>query len=91
MWKGRPVVASRVGGLADQVTHGVDGLLLVDPGDLPAFGAAVRSLLDDPEPARVMGCAAHEHVRRTSLGAHSLLRYLDLLTTLDGRAAEGRR
>src|SRR5215207_10696060 len=47
MWKGRPVVASRVGGIQDQVVDGETGLL-VDPGDLAAFGRAVRRLLDDP-------------------------------------------
>jgi trehalose synthase len=31
MWKGRPVVASRVGAIQDQVTDGVSGLLLDDP------------------------------------------------------------
>src|SRR4029450_5427773 len=48
MWKGRPLVASRVGGIQDQVIDGETGLLLEDPSDLSAFGAAVSFLLDDP-------------------------------------------
>src|SRR6185437_16999883 len=51
MWKGRPVVASAVGGLQDQVIDGVTGRLIGDPADLAAFGAAVQSLLDSPKEA----------------------------------------
>jgi trehalose synthase len=38
MWKARPVLASRVGGIQDQITHDRSGLLLDDPSDLAAFG-----------------------------------------------------
>jgi trehalose synthase len=43
MWKGRPVVASAVGGIQDQIEDGITGLL-VAPHDLPAFGAKVSAL-----------------------------------------------
>ena len=62
MWKHRPVVASRVGGIQDQIAHGESGLLVDDPGDLAAFAAAVERLLDDPAAARRMGEAAHRRV-----------------------------
>ena len=39
MWKGRPVVATRVGGIQDQIEDGRTGCL-VDPHDLAAFGDA---------------------------------------------------
>ena len=54
MWKGRPVVGSAVGGIQDQIADGT-GILLPDPADLPAFGRAVRTLLDDPELAARIG------------------------------------
>ena len=41
MWKGKPVVASRVGGIQDQIVDGESGLLLDDPGDLDEFAAAL--------------------------------------------------
>lgn len=41
---GRPVVASRCGGLTDAVRHDVDGLL-VPPGDAKELAGAVESLL----------------------------------------------
>jgi trehalose synthase len=79
MWKGRPVVASRIGGIQDQLVHGESGLLLDDPRDLAAYGAAVTELLRDPERAELMGARARERVRERFLSARSLLDYLALL------------
>ena len=50
MWKARPVVATRIGGIQDQIVDGETGLLLDDATDLPAYGAAVTSLLSGPGP-----------------------------------------
>jgi len=44
---GVPVVASRLGPLADRVRDGVDGLL-VPPGDVEAWRAALQRLVDEP-------------------------------------------
>ena len=82
MWKRRAVVASRIGGIQDQIEHGVSGLLLDDPADLEAYGAAVLDLLASPERAAAMGDAAHERVRDRFLGTHSLLDYLALFERL---------
>lgn len=60
---GRAVVASDIGGIPEQITHGVDGLL-VPPGDAPALREALRSLLEDPELAGRLGKAAAARVRR---------------------------
>jgi trehalose synthase len=76
MWKARPVVASRIGGIQDQIVHGESGVLLDDPHDLAAYGAAVNDLLTDPEKAKQMGERARERVRDRFLSARSLLDYL---------------
>lgn len=90
MWKGRPVVAGRVGGIQDQIVDGESGLL-VDPADLPAFGAAVVGLLLDPERARRMGAAAQERVRGDFLGARHLEQYVALFEPLLGGHAAAAR
>ena len=82
MWKGRPVVASRIGGIQDQIQHGETGLLLDDPRDLAAFGALVGRLLDDAAGAAEMGRRAQEAVRDHFLGPRHLMQYAELLTTL---------
>ena len=85
MWKGRPVVASRIGGIADQITDHEDGLLIDDPTDLDAFGGAVRLLLEDPDLAARLGEAAHQHVEDEYLGDRHLERYAQLFATLPER------
>ena len=82
MWKGRPVVATAVGGIQDQIVDGETGALLADARDLDAYGAAVRALLEDPDRARRMGEAAKARVRDRFLGARSLLDYLNLISRL---------
>jgi trehalose synthase len=79
MWKARPIVASRIGGIQDQVEHGTSGLLLDDPRDLAAYGAAVTELLSDPGRADQIGARARERVRERFLSTRSLLDYLQLV------------
>jgi trehalose synthase len=78
MWKARPVVASRVGGIQDQIVDGENGVL-VDPGDLPGFGAAVSRLLGDRGEASRVGAAAQARVREQFLGVRHLTEYVELL------------
>jgi glycosyltransferase involved in cell wall biosynthesis len=54
---GRPVVASRVGGLAEAVRDGETGLL-VPPRDTAALRTALERLLGDPELRARLGAAA---------------------------------
>ncbi len=67
MWKSRPVVATAVGGIADQVTDGESGLLINDPADLDGFSSAVRRLLADAPYARRLGDAARARVHESFL------------------------
>jgi trehalose synthase len=78
MWKARPVVASRIGGIQDQIVDGEHGLL-VDPTDLAAFGAALLRLLDDPELADEMGRNARQRVTDHFLGVRHLTQYATLM------------
>jgi trehalose synthase len=82
MWKSRPVVASRVGGIQDQITDGQDGLLLDDPYDIEALGALLRRVLADPELAAGLGAAAHTRVLDEFLGDRHLEQYGELFSRL---------
>ena len=78
MWKARPVVASRIGGIQDQIIDGVTGVL-VPPQDLDAYSDALISLLSDSARATQIGLAAQIRVRDLFLGSRHLGQYLDLL------------
>ena len=61
MAMGRPVVASRIGGLPDIVVDGETGLL-VPPGDWRALQQAIQRLLDDPALRERLGAMAKQRV-----------------------------
>lgn len=84
MWKGRPVIASAVGGIQDQIVDGECGVLLDDPADLAAYGAAVTRLLADPEGAARMGAAARQRVIDRFMASRQLMQYVALLDRLIG-------
>jgi trehalose synthase len=89
MWKARPVVASAVGGIVDQIEHERSGLLLDDPRDGVAFGAAITRLLGDPVEAQRLGHGGRERVREQFLSDRSLIDYLKLMAPLVGAQLEG--
>lgn len=61
MSMGKPVIATRSGGLADVVVDGETGLL-VAPGDPHDLREAMQSLLDNVEQREHMGVLAKQHV-----------------------------
>jgi len=61
MAHGKPVVATRVGGIPELITEGVTGHL-VDRGDTGAMSASILKLLDDPALRARMGEAGRETV-----------------------------
>jgi trehalose synthase len=82
MWKGRAVVASRIGGIRDQIVHGKSGLLLSDPRDGREFGRALAELAHNVDRARQIGAAAHESVQEHFLGSQHLGRYFEVISRL---------
>lgn len=60
---GLPVVASRIGGLAEVVDHGTTGLLS-EPGNVSALSNALRFLLQQPAARRAMGHAGQQRATR---------------------------
>jgi glycosyltransferase involved in cell wall biosynthesis len=61
MIMGRPIIASRIGGLTDIIVDGQTGLL-VPPGDPQALREAIQRLLDDPERRECMKMVARQRV-----------------------------
>ena len=82
MWKSTPVVASRVGGIVDQIDHGVHGLLVDDPHDLAGFGRAVETLLRDPEMTLELGLNARARAAAEFLGDRHLEQYADVFRSV---------
>jgi trehalose synthase len=85
MWKGRPVVASAIGGIAEQIVD-EHGLLLDDPADLAHFGRATSRLLEEPKLAAKLGANARARAHAEFLPDTHLERWADLLQSLPIRA-----
>jgi trehalose synthase len=86
MWKARPMVASRVGGIQDQIEDGVSGVLIDDPTDLEAVAHAVDDFISDPARAAEVGKAARQRVIENFLGTRSLVQYMHLIEPLLGES-----
>jgi trehalose synthase len=91
MWKARPVVASRIGGIQDQIRDEREGLLLGDPTDSTAFVTALRRLLGEEDLAVQLGAAARLRVLDQYLGDRHLEQYVELFTRLVGEGRADRR
>lgn len=82
MWKGKPVIGSKAGGIAAQIVDGVTGYT-VHSVEGAAFRA--RYLLNNPGVIQRMGGAAREHVRRNFLITRHLIDYLTLVKLFANR------
>jgi trehalose synthase len=91
MWKTRPVVASRVGGIRDQIDDGKSGLLISDPRNMLEVGSAVVGLLSEPDRARRIGLAARASVQQRFLSPQHLQRYFEVIRRLVSRQAHATR
>jgi trehalose synthase len=90
MWKARPTIASRVGGIADQIEDGRSGVLIDDPRDLDAFAGALSGLLLDGDGAARMGREARRRVRERFLAPRQLEDEARILGELIGGGASPR-
>jgi glycosyltransferase involved in cell wall biosynthesis len=89
---GKPIVATKVGGIPEAIEDGVHGIL-VPPRDEAALAAAIGGVLGDPNGGSEMGARARDRCRREfSLGrtVESLQQlYEELHSLRDGNLATG--
>src|SRR3954468_5813470 len=81
LWKSRPTIAGRAGGLVTQV-NGETGWLVYSSSEC---AVACREILDDPARARQRGLRGKEHVRAHFLTPRLLRDWLALFNRLSGR------
>jgi trehalose synthase len=79
LWKGRPVVGGRAGGIVLQIRDGYDGYLV---GSVEECAARTMDLLADPVGADAMGMQGREHIRANFLATRELEDWLRLFTEL---------
>lgn len=78
LWKGKPVIASNVGGIPLQIIDGENGFLF-EPDDNDGFAGRVVQILQDPKLSENISIKAKESVRRNFLITRLLSDYLELL------------
>ena len=81
LWKGKPVVATNVGGIPLQIKDGENGFL-VEPGNREQFADRIIKILEDPSIGHEVGKKAREVVRERFLITRTLLDYLHILNLL---------
>lgn len=79
LWKGKPVVASAVGGIPLQIKHKYSGLLC---HSIEGAAFAIKQLLNAPEYARRLGKNGHEHIKQNFLLTRHLKEYMLLFLSL---------
>lgn len=79
LWKERPVVGGKVGGIPIQVVDGETGYLV---DDVPSCAERTLYLLQNPDEGKVMGIRGRERVRKHFLVTRHLKDYLTLFNDL---------
>jgi trehalose synthase len=79
LWKKKPVVASAVGGIPNQIIHKHTGLLA---HSVEGTAYQIRFLLSHPEIAARLGEQGHQHVKENFLITQNLRHYLTLFLHL---------
>jgi trehalose synthase len=86
LWKGRPMVAGRAGGIVDQIQDGVTGYLV---DSVSECADALDDVLKEPMKARAMALEGKEYVRRHFLSPRLLRDWLALFNRLTGNDMAG--
>src|SRR5205823_10361870 len=86
VWKTRPTVAGRVGGIVAQIRDGETGWLVDSPHEC---AEACIEILRDPREARQRALRGKEYVRRHFLTPRLLRDWLVLFNRLDGNDTWG--
>lgn len=73
----RPVIASRIGGIPEQIRDGIDGVLF-EPGNVNQLAVILDDVASHPEKAHVMG----QHARQRLSEKYSLHKHIETLLTL---------
>jgi trehalose synthase len=81
LWKGRPTVAGRVGGIVDQIQDRETGYLVAS---VEECAEAVKEIVSGPVEARAMALRGKEFVRRRFLTPRLLRDWLALFNELSG-------
>lgn len=81
LWKGKPVVASKAGGIPTQIRDGQNGYL-VDASDFDGCARRIIELLRNPDLAESIGKRGRETVREKFLTTRLMSDHLDLVTEL---------
>jgi trehalose synthase len=84
MWKARPIVATAVGGITEQIRPGEEGLLVDVPHDLNEFGRHLVSLLSDEQLAARLGRNARQRVLNDFVPDRHLSQWAQAITALVG-------
>jgi trehalose synthase len=79
LWKAKPVIASAVGGIPQQIAHKYSGILT---HSIDGTSYWIKQLLQEPEFARKLGENGREHVRNNFLITRHIRDYLLLFHSL---------
>ncbi|HXG92971.1 MAG TPA: glycosyltransferase [Blastocatellia bacterium] len=85
LWKGKPVVGGKVGGIPLQIIEGETGFLV---NDIEGCARSCLFLLQHPNRTREMGDKAREHVRKNFLSTRHLMDYVKMFNELAGYSKE---
>ena len=79
LWKGKPVVASNVGGIPLQIKHKYSGMLC---HTIEGAAFSIKQLLNAPEYARRLGENGREHIKQNFLLTRHIREYMLLFLSL---------